>query len=221
MLFYGVSARRITEMLRGISTTLPFSTTAWTAFVMPNGYSRKRLLFFWQLYPRDGATMEIGANPSSLTLFYQVQKRFRDAERLFKNAIGVFRWALPGGHPDMALALYNRTFLDQGHRRFAEAARRCLASFVFCLKILRFSYSDANMSRTGQFALYDVQGLSEAVALLKKAVVIFRQALPMGHEFMVGTLCALAAEYEVLGESETARALITPLVDHVRWMADS
>jgi len=119
----------------------------------------------------------------------QTQNKLAEAEPLFREALEIFRSALPNRHPDIARCLYNLARLLQAQNKLAEAEPLMREALEIERAALPVGHPNIVNGLRSLAGLYVRQGkTSEAVPLLKEMIESRRTALPSESPELAGQL---------------------------------
>jgi len=119
--------------------------------------------------------------------------RYEEAESLFREALEIYRKALPVGHPNIANSLNSLALLLQAQNKLAEAEPLLREALEIRRKALPAGHPDIAPSLNNLAFLLKAQNkLAEAEPLFREALEITRKALPAGHPNIAAALNGLA-----------------------------
>ena len=143
-----------------------------------------------------------------LAVLYQAQRRFGDAELLFKQTLNVLKGNLGTDHADVAIILGKLAGLYQEQGRYEDAEPLYKQSLGIREKTLGPSSLEYNSELNNLGFLYEAQGRYKGAALLlKRSLGIWEKALGPDHPNVALAVNNMASLYETQGRYEDAEPL--------------
>jgi serine/threonine-protein kinase len=130
------------------------------------------------VYPPPGSHYLIGIATSNLASVQLTRRRYREAERLFEEAVGIFSETQSPEHLNTGIARIKlgRALLRQ--RRFAEAAAHTLAGYEILVPQTDPRVSWLQTARRDLVEAYDALGVPERADRFRKELADTLETTP-------------------------------------------
>jgi tetratricopeptide (TPR) repeat protein len=137
---------------------------------------------------------DVGQAFYNLALVYADQRKYGEAEELYKRALAVREQALGASHPDVGQTLHNLALVYWTQGRYSEAEGLYKRALAIREKALGANHRDVGQTLNNLALVYLDQGkYAEAEVLFKRALAIRETALGANHRDVGETLNNLAS----------------------------
>jgi tetratricopeptide (TPR) repeat protein len=145
---------------------------------------------------------------NNLGLLYYAQKKYTEAEPLYKKAISIREQSLGKEHLMVAMSLSNLSLLYYAQKKFSKAAPICKRALSIREKLLDENHLDIALSLNNLALIYHGQEADKkAEPLCERALEIREAHLPKGHALILASMKNLLKIYKALESKEKAKAL--------------
>ncbi|MBI3373963.1 MAG: CHAT domain-containing protein [Betaproteobacteria bacterium] len=151
----------------------------------------------------------VAASLHKLAGLYYAQRRYAEAEPLYRRSLAIREKALGLEHPDVAASLYKLAELYRAQGRYAEAEPLLRRSLAILEKALGPEHRYVAIPLNNLAELYQTQGrYAEAEPLYRRALAIREKALGPEHPAVARSLNDLATLYHSQSRYADAEPLL-------------